>query len=86
MTEGDHEQLILHEHLSRRVDDAEKKLQDLHSFRDKIGDPEALHKRVRKLEDFKLVITVAVMSVSALVIYVSMEGWKMLKSLFGGHQ
>ena len=69
------------DHQERRVEELEKTMRELQTFRDRTGDPETLHARVRKLEEFKLMVRVALMTAFALVTWVSVKGWEVLRSL-----
>lgn len=70
------------DHQEKRVEDLEKNIRELQAFRDRAGDPETLHARVRKLEEFKLMVRVVLMTTFALVTWVSVKGWEVLRSLF----
>lgn len=65
----------------RRVEELEKSVRELEVFRDRTGDPEKLHSRLRNLEEFKLMVRVALMTAFLLVTWVSVKGWEVLRSL-----
>ena len=59
----------LYERLERRVESME-------------ADIKALHGRITKLEEFRKMVQVALLTVFAVVTYVSSEGWELLRKLF----
>lgn len=68
MTGDEHSHL--YERLEKRIDLLEA---DLRELRDK---------DVRKLEDFKKMVQISLLTVFVVVTYISSEGWEMLKRLF----
>lgn len=78
---GDEDQR-LQQLTARRLDEAERELHELRSFRDKMGDPERLHAKINKIDDFHRVIKIALGTIFATVISVSNEGWELLRKIF----
>lgn len=68
MSEDEHRSL--YDRLERRVDILEAELKELRTH------------DIRKLEDFKKMVQISLLTVFAVITYVSSEGWEMLKKLF----